>query len=144
MKISKVRGPKISPTGIKNKKSEETSDKFVDQLRGPSSLDEMGPASEGVSVSGIESVITLQEVPDATDKRSRASYRDYGRDLLDRLDQIRMGILAGIFSKERLAELAHKLRERQKGTDDPRLNEIIKEIELRAEVEIAKLTRNTH
>ena len=77
------------------------------------------------------------------DKRSRAIYRDYGKDLLERLDQLRLGILAGVFSKDRLAELAHKLRERQKETDDPKLNEIVKEIELRAEVELAKLTRNS-
>jgi len=35
------------------------------------------------------------------------------------------------------------LREKRELTDDPRLNAVIGEIELRAEVEIAKLTRKS-
>ena len=143
MKISKVRGPKVGRTILKDKKVKKTNDHFVEQLKGTSSSEETSPTKENVGVAPVDSVLTLQEVPDTIDKRSRAMYRDYGRDLLERLDQLRIGILAGVFSKERLAELAHKLRERQKKTDDPKLNEIIKEIELRAEVELAKLTRNS-
>ena len=143
MKISKVRGSKIPASGLKNKKALNINEQFVAQLKENSSADELGPISEVASVGAVDSVVAIQEVPDASDKRSRSIYRDYGRDLLDRLEQLRMGILAGIFSKEKLAELAHRLRERQKKTDDPILNEIIQDIELRAEVEVAKLTRNT-
>ena len=107
MKISKVRGPKIPHTGIKNKKIDETSQQFADQLRGAAATDELAPAAEGIAAGGVESVLALQEVPDSTDKRSRAMYRDYGRDLLDRLDQLRMGILAGVFSKDRLAAVSY-------------------------------------
>ena len=143
MKISKVRGSKIPASGLKNKKALNMNEQFVAQLKENSSADELGPISEVASVGAVDSVVAIQEVPDASDKRARSIYRDYGRDLLDRLEQLRMGILAGIFSKEKLAELAHRLRERQKKTDDPILNEIIQDIELRAEVEVAKLTRNT-
>ncbi|MAF94951.1 MAG: hypothetical protein CMM60_04265 [Rhodospirillaceae bacterium] len=38
--------------------------------------------------------------------------------------------------------LARKLRQKRQDSDDPRLNEIIDEIELRAEVEVAKPTRD--
>ena len=143
MKISKVRGPKVTQAISKEKKIDKNKDHFADQLRGAPSSEETTPAIDNLSVGAIDSVLTLQEVPDSLDKRSRAVYRDYGKDLLERLDQLRLGILAGVFSKDRLAELAHKLRERQKETDDPKLNEIVKEIELRAEVELAKLTRNS-
>jgi len=37
--------------------------------------------------------------------------------------------------------LAQSMRQQRRQSDDPQLNQIIDEIELRAEVEIAKLTR---
>ena len=65
----------------------------------------------------------------------------YGDDLLERLDDLRIGILLGRFSKEKLAELAQRLRQKREQSDDPNLNDLLSEIELRAEVEIAKYTR---
>ena len=47
----------------------------------------------------------------------------------------------GRFSKEKLADLAQRLRQKRQQSTDPKLNEIIHEIELRAEVEIAKYSR---
>jgi len=86
-------------------------------------------------------VFAVQANADATDHRSRGLVVGYGNDLLNRLEQIRLGLLVGRISKERLQEMARRLREKRQTSDDPRLEELIKEIELRAEVEIAKLTR---
>ena len=66
---------------------------------------------------------------------------EYGNDLLDQLDKIRMAILGGAISKDRLQDIARRLRERKITSDDPKLNDLIDEVELRVEVEIAKLTR---
>ena len=44
--------------------------------------------------------------------------------------------------KARLIELARMLREKREEGLDPELDEILNEIELRAEVELAKLSRN--
>ena len=61
--------------------------------------------------------------------------------ILDRLEELRLGILIGRFSKDKLADLAQRLRQKRQQSTDPKLNEIIHEIELRAEVEIAKYSR---
>jgi len=66
----------------------------------------------------------------------------YGDDLLNRLDDLRLAILDGVLSKDKLTELAHNLRQKRQNSDDPKLNEIIDEIELRAEVEVAKSTHD--
>jgi hypothetical protein len=60
--------------------------------------------------------------------------------MLDRLDEIRLGLLSGAVSKERLVELSRLARARRADVDDPRLVEVLDEIELRAEVELAKLS----
>jgi hypothetical protein len=90
----------------------------------------------------VEAILAVQEVPDSTEERSRGLVRKYGDDLLDRLETLRRDVLAGRVPKEGLADLAHALRLQRGKADDPRLNDIIKEIELRAKVEIAKLTRD--
>lgn len=83
-------------------------------------------------------LLSIQEIADATTGRSRARAR--GEAMLDRLDEIRLGLLTGAVPKERLVELSRLARVRRGETDDPRLVEVLDEIELRAEVELAKLS----
>ena len=141
MKISKVGGPKEASAGRKKDRTSGSDSGFADRLRETHGADEVAPPTESSGVGSVDSVFALQEVPDATDGRARAILHDYGNDMLDRLEELRVGILNGIFSKERLTELAQNLRKKRQNSEDARLNEIIEEIELRAEVEIAKLTR---
>ena len=70
-------------------------DQARDQAAGP-----VGPAS---SLSGLEALFALQEVPDATAGRKRALAR--GTKLLDRLEDLRVGLLLGHISRDKLAEL---------------------------------------
>ena len=55
------------------------------------------------------------------------------------LDDIRQGLLLGAVPKDKLNILVHAVREKREALDDPRLNTILDEIELRASVELAKL-----
>jgi hypothetical protein len=82
-------------------------------------------------------LFALQEVPDATAGRKRALAR--GHRLLDRLDELRLGLLLGHIARDKLADLARLARDGGQEVDDPNLREILAEIELRAEVELAKL-----
>jgi len=95
------------------------------------------------SVFSVGSILSVQETLDATGESAKNKLRRFGNDVLDYLDEVRLGILEGSVSKENLTDLARMLREKREQTDDPRLNTVIDEIELRAEVEIAKLTRKT-
>jgi len=143
MKISKV-GSTQESASAKKKKSSAKAGKFADELQAAHGAGATASAHEvegSAPMGAVESILAVQEVPDATDGRSRGLLRQYGKDLLERLDEIHLAILTGAVSKERLAELARKLRQKRQQSDDTRLNEIIDEIELRAEVEIAKLTR---
>lgn len=97
-------------------------------------------AAEPSKVTAVDTVIAVQETNDATEERSRGLDRMYGEGVLDRLDDIRHGLLAGGVPKDKLAGLAQSMRAKRRQSEDPRLNQILDEIELRAEVEIAKLT----
>ena len=109
---------------------------FARHLDGSSQASSTGPAS-GVSVaSGIAGILSLQEVDDATASRKRAVRR--AETLLDRLDELRHGLLMGTLSRHQLGELALLVSQRRDGVDDPKLAELLDEIDLRVQVEIAK------
>lgn len=101
-------------------------------------LDTAGP------MSGLDALLLVQSIdPDAGGGRRRANQRlkMRGEELLDRLDEIRVGLLTGTIPKARLAELARLMRSHREAGADPQLSALLDEIELRAEVELAKLTR---
>ncbi len=95
-------------------------------------------AQGGVGAAGVlDGVLAIQEVGDAGDDRRKA--HAHGESVLRRLEQIRLGLLAGRIPTQQLNDLVRALRGRRPQFTDPRLGEILDEIELRASVELAKL-----
>ena len=141
MSVSKIGGPKEAGGTRKKGPVSGTSGAFADSLKTAQADAEVMPATESASVSNVGSVFAVQEVPDALEQRSRKLAITYGNDLLERLDELKIGVLDGSIPKEKLTDLAHHLRQKRQSSTDEKLNEIIAEIELRAEVEIAKLSR---
>ncbi|MGQ0662597.1 MAG: flagellar assembly protein FliX [Pseudomonadota bacterium] len=88
-------------------------------------------------IGSVALLLALHSVDDPTAGRSRARRR--AQDMLDRLDDLRRGLLAGVVSRSALAELAFLARAKREPASDAHLHEILDEIELRAEVELAKL-----
>jgi len=62
-------------------------------------------------------------------------------DINTSFEEIRRGLLVGSIPKERLGELARMMREKRERGADPVISRLLDEIELRAEVELAKLSR---
>lgn len=142
MKISNVGSTKATTsTERKKKPSSVNASDFADELMGAAETPDAPAPVETQNIGSVESILAIQEVPDSTEDRSRGLARQYGDDLLERLESLRRDLLAGAIPMDKLAGLAHRLREQRACTDDPRLTEIIDEIELRARVEIAKFTR---
>ena len=140
MKVSDIGGNKDISAAKRKKKADGHGSEFADELRNAASTTSGASGPSGVA--SIGGIFAVQEMPDAGEGRSRGLLRRYGTDLLDELEGIRHAILAGVVSKDRLQAMAQKMRQKRAESADPKLNEIIDEIELRAEVEIAKLTRD--
>lgn len=92
-------------------------------------------AAQGVM--GVEALLALQDVGNPTERKRRAVGRA-GR-ILDVLDHIKVAMLDGDLSGADLDRLRRAVREERAGTDDPKLEAVLEEIELRAAVEVAKL-----
>lgn len=104
-----------------------------------------GDAQAGDSVGSVAdlaavgSLLALQETPGDPDGDTRGRQR--GEDLLDRLDELRLALLDGRLPAAAIERLADLVAARRAQVSDPRLAEILDEIELRAAVELAKLGR---
>lgn len=107
------------------------------------SVEDNGPASveAPVTLAGIDSILAMQSVDPDAGGTARKRMMQRAEDLLDHLEDLRQGVLEGRVSKENLASLAHLARTRREAGADPRLAAVLDEIELRAEVELAKLNR---
>lgn len=90
-------------------------------------------------LSATDAMLSLQEVGDALERRRRARAR--GDAMLDRLEAIRLGLLDGRIGGSELVSLRRLVSDRRGDLADPRLGEILDDIELRAAVELAKLDR---
>lgn len=89
----------------------------------------------------LAALLGLQESePEAKPELSRQRVSLHGTNLLRRLDQLRMELLDGRISAARLTMLAQALTSERPRSGDAQLDSIIGEIELRVEVEIAKMT----
>jgi hypothetical protein len=88
-------------------------------------------------LTAVDSILMLQGVDDTLSGRSKGLA--HGEDLLDMLDEVRDGLLSGGIPRATLNKLANAVSKRQEGFADPKLQNVLDEIELRAKVELAKL-----
>ena len=89
------------------------------------------------TVGGIDALIALQGVEDAGERRKHAVKR--GRVALDALEELKIGLLGGALSPAILTRLKSAAAFLKDGSGEPGLDGLLGEIELRVEVEIAKM-----
>lgn len=139
MKIDPFSAQRPSPLHRRKSGESPSGESFGREVAAELEGEAAGPAASGAAgaPAPVDALLALQEVPDALVGRARAKRR--GEALLDQLEQLRLGLLAGRLPRDRLERLARLAAERREQLDDPRLIEILAEIELRAAVELAKL-----
>lgn len=91
------------------------------------------------TTSGLDTLIAVQAYEEPHERKKRQAKR--GHDLLDGLDRLKAALLSGRVQLSELERLKDTLALRREVTDDPRLDDVLAHIELRAAVEIAKLGR---
>ncbi len=134
MKIEGARG--IGGAGAAKRAGKTTgdADAFSRALEEASGAE--GPAA-ATTVSPVEALLIVQEVGDATSGRRRAVNR--GNRLLDRLAALRDELLTGAISEQGLLEMQRLVASQREQLADPALAAVLDEIDLRVQVELAKL-----
>jgi hypothetical protein len=89
------------------------------------------------TIGGIDALIALQGIEEPAERRRHALKR--GRLALDALDELKVGLLGGDVTPGTLQKLKAIAAHLKDGSGDAGLDGILAEIELRVEVEIAKM-----
>jgi len=106
-------------------------------LEGESAARSTNATSGTRTIGGIDALLALQGVDEPGERRRKAVKR--GRSALDALDALKLGLLSGTFDTGALARLKSVTAGLAEPSGDPALDTVLAEIELRAQVELAKI-----
>lgn len=138
MRISQARRSSSSAAGRSGRAGSSRGGNF--QLPGARGAVQRHEISGPSPVSSIDTILALQGIEEPSQRRRNAV--ESGGRILDLLDRLKVSLLSGRVPAGDLNALK-KAIERQPGLEhDPELNDVLKQIDLRARVEIAKLKGN--
>jgi hypothetical protein len=135
----KIDRTSLHPTTPTRRNAKSGGGGFAGHVSGGAAAAPSGGSAPASGVSNLDSLLALQEVPGQDSGRGQARQR--GERLLDRLEELRDGLLMGRMPADTVRRLADEVEAARAETEDPQLNEILDEIDLRAQVELAKLRR---
>jgi len=95
-----------------------------------------GAPAPSANVAHLDVLLALQGVEDAMSGKKRSIAQ--GFDLLDRLEEMQLGLLAGRLSSAQVIRISQKVANLGR-TGDEKLDSILSDIDVRARVELAKL-----
>lgn len=137
MKITYTPPVKATDKTRKKSGSSSTSDADFEGFLG--GADEASATSGTQAASGVNTFLFMQEVSDEEVARQRAM--QHGKQVLQGLEQLHRDLLMGTVPLSTLSRLQSTIDRQRETFTDPRLKQILDEIELRAAVELAKLER---
>lgn len=128
-----------SATGIRKTKNDpkKSSSSFSVEQESSETQTAQGTGHAG-GIQNVDALLMLQQVDDPMTGKRKAM--KYGLDLLDQLDLLKIDLLQGRVSPERLERIVSQLSNRVK-SGDAGLDQVVEDIELRARIELAKLGR---
>jgi len=108
-------------------------------LEGSGASQRSGRTAASAPLGTLDALLAVQGDGDPAERRRRSLKR--GHDLLDSLDKLKAALLSGRVGQAQLRNLATQVRSQGGSSGDPGLDEVVAHIELRAQVEMAKLAR---
>ena len=136
----KVQGPGQTqgPSKTKKKgKATQSDSSFEDFVAsGPSAP---APAAKAQSIAKVDALLAVQAAEDPTAGAARKRVRQRGNTILDELDKLRMAMLGGNMTVGHMIDIADVVASHRENISDPALTAIMDEIDLRAQVELAKM-----
>lgn len=130
---------KTSGTKKSGKTGATGSAQFGSMIGGASEAEAPAHAAATGVIAGIDALLAAQEVDDPAGRAARKRMRARGEDVLKQLDKVRLGMLTGTLSVANLMDIADVVATHRENINDPQLSSLLDEIDLRAQIEIAKM-----
>ena len=135
MRIEKSR-PASASSSVRSLAPAGDKAAFSSALGGSAAMVQTQAGSGSMGVSSVAALMVLQAAEDPVEKKRRGARR--GRQLLESLDQLKLDILSDKNPAATLSKLDEAMKTVREGTDDPTLESLLDQIELRVAVELAK------
>ena len=102
---------------------------------------ESAGASPTQSVARVDALLAVQAAESPTEKSARKRMTQRAGLILDELENLRMGMLTGSLTVGHLVDVADVVANHREKITDANLTALLDEIDLRAQVELAKLKK---
>lgn len=136
----RIEGPKPASELKKTEKARKTSggsSVFGAMLESESEAPEAARSLSGVM--GVGSLLAAQSAEDPTERKARKKMVERAGSVLNALDDVRGGLLAGTLSMSEMQKVKASLTANREKITDSKLLGVLDEVELRAQVELAKM-----
>lgn len=136
----RIEGPRPSDSIKKNEKTRKTSGasgEFKSFLAGDA--EGASEAASAPMVADVGALLIAQASEDPAERKAKKRMKDRAEGVLNALDGVRRGLLSGGLSTAEMDSVARAIEARREKINDPKLTEILDEVELRAQVELAKM-----
>ncbi len=138
----KIEGPsrtnKTSGTG-KSGKAGEADGSFEDFVA--MGATKTSAATPTKSIAMVDALLAVQGVDDPAGRAARRRMTARAGNLLDGLEKIRAGLLTGTLTLGHCIDIADVVASHRERVSDPAMSALLDEIDLRAQVEIAKMRK---
>jgi hypothetical protein len=138
----KIEGPSKSQKTSKSKGtsgSGKTNGTFGAMVTGGAK--ETAGAGRTQSIASVDALLSVQAAEDPTERKARRRMKERGDDLIQKLDDIRHGLLTGSMTVGHVLNIADVVASHREKITDPTLTAVLDEIDLRAQIEIAKMKK---
>ena len=105
-------------------------------------VDESGEATHTAGanvIARVDVLLAAQGSEDPAEKKAKQKMQKRGSEILHQLDKIRLGMLTNNMTVGNLIDIADVVAAHRERINDPQLAGILDEIDLRAQIEIAKM-----
>lgn len=137
----KVEGPSKSQGVGSSKKTGSVSSadgSFEDFIaQAPKGVQSAAPTR---TIARVDALLAVQGAESPTERAARRRMHQRGEDILKELDRLRLGILTGNLTLGQVVDIADVVASHREKVADPRLTALLDEIDMRAQIEIAKAT----
>ena len=135
----KIEGPDRSRNISDSKKSDKAGaadGDFSAYLAAGAKKPQGGGATQ--SIARVDALLAVQSVESPTERAARKRMRERGEGILKELDKLRHGLLTGVMTLGDVVNVADVVASHREKVTDPKLVAILDEIDLRAQIELAK------
>lgn len=138
----KIEGPQGPKQAGKAARAGDVSASDAALFRGLMAPDEgtfAAPASTTQQIAALDVLLALQGAEDPTERATRGRMAARAQLVLDGLERLRVRMLAGTLTVGHMIDVADVVASHREKIRDPQLSTVMDEIDLRAQVELAKM-----